>query len=174
MSETAVITDFGYLLLFLTGGAVFVAIALFAAFLIRPSRPNEEKLTTYECGEDPAGNAWSQFNVRFYIIALIFVLFDVEIVFLFPWATVFGQEEPIAATNGLWGWFSLVEVLIFVLILSAGLAYAWRKGFLDWVRPETRASSFKSPVPPALYEAVNNRYRQKPAAKPKETPVEKS
>ncbi len=151
------LTGFGEILLFIIGAIVFVMIALLVARLIRPHRPNPEKLTTYECGEDPTGTAWGQFNPRFYIIALIFILFDVEIVFLFPWATVFGRQELIAATEGLWGWFALAEMFIFVAILALGLAYAWAKGFLDWIKPHVKKPVYRSPIPKALYEQVNER-----------------
>ena len=89
------LTEFGKILLYIIGAILFVGIGLFTAFLIRPNRPNVEKNTNYECGEDPIGLAWGRFNPRFYIVALIFILFDVEIVFLFPWATVFGNKELI-------------------------------------------------------------------------------
>ncbi len=118
------LTDFGYILLFIISAIVFVAVILFLAKLIRPNRPNEEKLTTYESGEEPDGNANVRFNIRFYVIALIFILFDVELIFLFPWATVFGNKRLIAETDGLWGWFSLVEMFVFVGVLLIGLAYA--------------------------------------------------
>ena len=158
MQPTDTLTDFAYLLLFLIGGAIFVTVSLTVASLIRPSRPNEEKLTSYECGEDPQGSAWGQFNIRFYIVALIFVLFDVEIVFLFPWATVFGQADLIAETNGLWGWFALAEAFIFVLILALGLAYAWVRGFLDWVRPVAKTPTIKSFVQEERYQKLNEKY----------------
>lgn len=155
------LSDFAFLLLFLIGGFIFAAIGLFAASMIRPKRPNPEKLTTYECGEEPTGSAWGNFNIRFYIIALIFVLFDVELVFLFPWATVFGQKDLIESTKGLWGWFSLIEMFIFLGILVLGLAYAWRKGFLDWVRPQATVTDYQSPVPSELYTKINERYQLK-------------
>ena len=95
---------------------------------IRPSRQSDEKVTTYECGEDPVGNAWIQFNIRFYVFALIFVVFDVEAVFLLPWAVVFRELGTLA----------YVEGLVFIGILVVALAYVWRKGDLSWVRPEDR------------------------------------
>ena len=153
------LSQFAYILLFLIGGFIFAAIGLFAASLIRPNRPNEEKLSTYECGEEPTGGAWGNFNIRFYIVALIFILFDVEIVFLFPWATVFGNAKKIADTSGLWGWFSLAEMAIFIAILTLGLAYAWRKGFLNWVKPNQKTENYNSPVPPSLYEKINQKYQ---------------
>lgn len=136
-------------------------VTLLVAKFIRPHRPNPEKLTTYECGEDPTGTAWGQFNPRFYIVALIFILFDVEIVFLFPWATVFGKKELIEGTNGIWGWFALAEMFIFIAVLSLGLAYAWAKGFLDWIKPHVEKPVFRSPVPQALYKQLNERNSQK-------------
>ena len=108
-------------------GSLLLALVLWAA--LRPSRFSEEKLTTYECGENPVGNAWIQFNIRFYVFALIFVVFDVEAVFLLPWATVFRELGPLAYAEG----------LVFIGILVVALAYVWRKGDLAWVRPEDRA-----------------------------------
>ena len=152
------ISDFGYILLFVVTAILFLVVMLFAARLLRPVRPNEEKLSTYESGEEPEGNANISFNIRFYIIALVFLLFDVELVFLFPWATVFGQEELIRETNGLWGWFSLSEMFLFLGILTLGLAYAWRKGHLDWIRPTVKTPEFSSPVPDDLYKKINKKY----------------
>jgi len=96
--------------------------------VLRPERQSEEKVTTYECGEDPVGSAWIQFNIRFYVFALIFVVFDVEAVFLLPWAVVFRELGTLA----------YVEGLVFIGILVVALAYVWRKGDLSWVRPEDR------------------------------------
>ena len=111
--------------------AAIVALLLFVLLLwrvLRPQRFSEEKLTTYECGEEPVGNAWIQFNIRFYVFALIFIVFDVEAVFLLPWATVFRRLGPLA----------YVEGLVFIAILVVALAYVWRKGDLAWVRSEDR------------------------------------
>jgi NADH-quinone oxidoreductase subunit A len=140
------------------GGLAFVAISFTVNYLIRPNRPNEEKLTSYECGEDPSGTAWGRFNIRFYVVALIFVLFDVELVFLFPWATIFGNKTLIAETSGKWGWFALAEMGVFVGLLALGLAFAWAKGYLEWVKPNPKPSKFVSPVPKEMYEEVNKRY----------------
>ena len=158
-------SKFGAVLLYIIGGIVFIAAGLVTARLLRPNRPNPEKLSTYECGEEPVGSAWGRFNFRFYVVALIFVLFDVEIVFLFPWATVLGDEARIAATGGAWGWFALLEMLVFVGILAIGLAYVWANGMLDWIRPAVKTPKVESPVPAKAYEAINDRYRStKPAA----------
>ncbi|MDP6561292.1 MAG: NADH-quinone oxidoreductase subunit A, partial [Candidatus Binatia bacterium] len=96
---------------------------------LRPANPQVRKLATYECGEPATGSAWINFNVRFYIVALIFIIFEVEIAFLFPVAAVFRQW--IVSGQAL---FAFAEVFIFIGILFVGLAYAWRKGDLEWVK----------------------------------------
>ena len=107
----------------------FLAVNLLLWWFIRPSRFSEEKLTTYECGENPQGSAWIQFNIRFYVFALIFIVFDVEAVFLLPWAVVFRKLGMVAFSEG----------LVFIVILAVALAYVWRKGDLEWVRAEDRS-----------------------------------
>ena len=152
------ISGFGTVGLFVLGGLGFILMALMVGKLLRPNRPNEEKLTTYESGEDPINNAWGQFNLRFYIIALVFILFEVELVFLFPWAVVFADADLILATDGLWGWFSLIETGIFILILAVGLAYVWANGMLTWIRPDSPIAIFSSKVPKKLYDQINQKY----------------
>ena len=106
------------------GAAVgMVAVALGLGSLVRPTRPQAQKYINYECGVDPVGAGWSQSQIRYYIFALLFVMFDVEAVFIFPWAV---RLEAL-------GVFGLVEMLIFIVILALGLVYAWRKGVLRWV-----------------------------------------
>jgi NADH-quinone oxidoreductase subunit A len=152
------ISEFGEILLFIIGGALFIIITLFVSKLIRPDRPGPEKLTSYESGEEPIGSAWTQFNIRFYIVALIFILFEVEIIFLFPWATVFANKEMMKQTDGLWGWFSVIEAVIFIVILALGLVYAWVKGHLDWAKPDPKPTVHQSPVPKELYQKINQQY----------------
>ena len=115
--------DYTIVGIFLMLGFGFVLITLGVAKLVRPSRPTKVKLQNYECGETPIGSSWIQYNVGYYIFALIFVIFDVEVVFLFPWAVAFGKL----------GLFALIEMFIFLIILIFGLVYAWRKGALKWV-----------------------------------------
>ncbi|MBB3836461.1 NADH-quinone oxidoreductase subunit A [Runella defluvii] len=155
------VSEFGVILLFIFAAIALIAVMLTLAKVIRPHRPNEEKLTTYESGEDPLGNANVQFNVRFYVIAIVFLLFEVELIFLFPWAVVFGQANLIRQTDGLWGWFSLVEMSLFVGILILGLAYAWSKGYLDWVRPRPELPDVQTKVPSQLYQKINDKYAPK-------------
>ena len=153
------ISEFGEVLLYFIAGILFLVGGLFVSALIRPNRPNPQKLATYESGEEPISTAWTQFNLRFYIVALIFILFEVELVFLFPWATIFSRKELIDETNGLWGWFSFAEMVIFILMLALGLAYAWVNGLLEWVKPKQKPSDFKSNVPRELYDQLNDRYK---------------
>lgn len=122
------LTSYSAILAFVLVVVGFVAVNLILWKVIRPSRFSEEKLTTYECGENPTGSAWIQFNIRFYVFALLFIIFDVEAVFLLPWAVVFRQIGPLAFAEG----------LVFIAILAVALAYVWRKGDLEWVRTEDR------------------------------------
>ena len=106
-------------------GILFVLGGLVASWLLRPDNPNEAKSDIYECGESPIGSAWMQFHVGYYLIALVFVLFEVEVAFLFPWAAVYKSlPSP---------WFSLGAVGLFVGILALADAYAWKKGALEWL-----------------------------------------
>ena len=114
--------SYGTLLVLAVVGVGLVVAAIVAARVIAPRRQLAEKLTTYECGIDPVGEGWSQSQIRYYIYAFLFVIFDVESVFLFPWAVVFDRIGMVA----------VVEMTIFILILALGLVYAWRKGVLKW------------------------------------------
>ncbi|MHA8050414.1 NADH-quinone oxidoreductase subunit A [Aquirufa sp. ROCK-SH2] len=150
------IEQFGYIGAFLLAGVFFMAFVLFLAKWIRPNRPNVEKLSTYESGEAPVGNANVRFNPRFYVIALLFVLFEIELIFLFPWAVVFKDKELLQASPS-WTSYALVEMLIFVGILSLGLAFAWVKGYLNWEKPEIKSEEFNSPIPGKAYEEIGKR-----------------
>ena len=115
----------GYLaiLIFAAVGIGIVLCTFFLSRLIRPRDPYAAKNLNYECAEVPEGTSWIQFNNRFYIFALIFVIFDVEAIFLFPWAVAFDKL----------GFYALVEMVIFIVILFFGIYYAWKKGALKWV-----------------------------------------
>jgi len=116
------ILDYGYAGLFLLFGIAFVASALIVSWLLRPRVPNAVKNSPYECGENVRGTSWIQFNVHYYLIALIFVIFDVDVLFLVPWAVAMREL----------GFIAYIEMLIFIIILVLGLAYAWKKGALNW------------------------------------------
>jgi NADH-quinone oxidoreductase subunit A len=131
-----------------------VGFAFFITRMLAPDNPNPEKLTSYECGEEPVGSAWMPFNSRFYVIALIFLLFDVEMVFILPWATVFGNHD-ISNIDNRWGWLSLTEMFIFLGILILGLVYVWVKGDLDWIKPNPIKPTVDTQIPASLYEKLN-------------------
>lgn len=117
-----VLSGYEYLLGFLIVCSLVPVLALTASKLLRPSNRGPERRTTYESGMEPVGGAWIQFNIRYYMFALVFVIFDVETVFLYPWAVAFHRLGVLA----------FIEALIFIAILVVGLVYAWRKGALEW------------------------------------------
>ena len=122
LAVTGYFQDYITVAVFAAFGAILVAVAVGASSLLRPKNPTATKSQTYECGIDPVGGGWSQTHVRYYIFALLFLVFDVEAIFIFPWAL---RLESL-------GTFALVEMLIFIVILLAGLIYAVRKGVLKW------------------------------------------
>ncbi len=111
-----------YVFVFFIVGAAFVTVLLTLSRLLAPRRPTVEKLRTYESGEEPVGQAWGRYPTHFYVFALLFVVFDVEVIFLFPWAVLFRSL----------GWYGLAEVVVFIGILVVGLFYAWKKQALKW------------------------------------------
>jgi NADH:ubiquinone oxidoreductase subunit 3 (subunit A) len=111
-----------YVALFMIVGAIIPIGAIVAGFIFGPKRPNPIKQSTYECGIEPVGEVWVQFKAQYYIFALVFLVFDVEAVFLFPWAVKLGQL----------GMYAVIEGIIFISILIVGLTYMWRKGMLEW------------------------------------------
>ncbi len=125
--------DYNWVALFIIAGVAFTGVAILVAWMIRPSRPGLSKLTTYECGEEPRYQAWIKFNPRFYLVAIIFLVFDVDVVFMFPWASaykilLFGIPfyfQPI-------GLPAFGEMVLFLFILMLGWFYAWRKGGFEW------------------------------------------
>lgn len=118
--------DFANILVFLVLGVLFVLGTLIFSWVIRPCKPHPDKASPYECGERAIGTSWVRFNIRFYVIALLFIIFDVEILLLFPWAVVYKEL----------GLISFIEMLVFIGLLLIGLAYLWKKGDLDWVKPK--------------------------------------
>ncbi|HLC30464.1 MAG TPA: NADH-quinone oxidoreductase subunit A [Dehalococcoidia bacterium] len=119
--------DFGYVGLLLVVAIIFPVVTLVLSYLlhlarVRPQKPSPTKSAPYECGRDTIGPAWVQFNFRYYLYALLFVVFDIETVFLYPWAVAFKKLQL----------FGFVEMLIFIAILMVGYVYAWRKRALEW------------------------------------------
>jgi NADH-quinone oxidoreductase subunit A len=162
------------MLVFVAVGVGFLLTNLLIGKLLRPNKPDEEKGTVYECGEPPVGSSWIQFDLRFYVVALLFVIFDVEMAFFFPWATVFGganrltddrvpAEERVAIQKSLSGAeptkeadagaakslarLAFLDILVFFGVLLVGFAYLWRRGDLEWVR--SMAGQTGAPPPAA-------------------------
>jgi len=115
--------QFTFIGIFLIVALIFGVAPLTIAFVLRPKKPNPRKAETYECGLQPHGEAWVQFKAQYYIFALAFVVFDVEAVFLLPWALAYNQL----------GLYAVVEAIIFILILLGALVYVWRKNALEWM-----------------------------------------
>ncbi len=118
--------EFGPIFIFFCASVMIVFAALLANRLLSPRKPDAVKLSTYECGEEPVGSPWIRFNTRFYVIALIFLVFDVEVLFLFPWGVNLKEL----------GMFAWLEMAVFIGILAVGLAYVWAKGDLEWIKPK--------------------------------------
>lgn len=129
------------IILFVAFGTGFVLVNLLVGRLVRPRLPNAEKSATYECGEPAIGPGWVQFDPRFYIVALVFLVFDVEVALFYPWAVVYGGAAEVAGQIGRAitaaevRAAALVDLLFFFGVLIVGFAYLWRFGYLDWVRP---------------------------------------
>jgi NADH-quinone oxidoreductase subunit A len=135
---------------FVAFGAVFVLVNLVAGAVARPRVPNPEKAAVYECGEPTIGSSWVQFDLRFYIVALVYLIFDVEVALFYPWAVAYGS----AANGGAAEAFALrqtalVDMLFFFGVLLVGFAYLWRFGYLDWVR-SAATTSIKAEYRPGI------------------------
>jgi len=133
--------EYSWVLFFGTGALLFAIVGLSAAWLIRYKQPGGRKADTYECAEEPIGHAWIRFNLRYYYFALLFLLFDVEIAFFYPWAVAFLKMKPrysyAPLTLGIpeshyLGFAIFGEMLFFILLLTLAWGYAWRKGYLKW------------------------------------------
>jgi NADH-quinone oxidoreductase subunit A len=158
------------LLIFVVAGVVLLLTPLMLGKLVRPHTPSPEKGTIYECGEPTIGSAWVQFDLRFYVVALLFVIFDVELAFFFPWAVVFGSahraadttlptEQQVQAAEVLQpagtpidaaamdslAWLAFGDIMIFFAVLLVGFVYLWRRGDLAWVRSTAAQSPESSP-----------------------------
>jgi NADH:ubiquinone oxidoreductase subunit 3 (subunit A) len=121
--EDIVLQDFAFVGIFVVVAVVLLSLPLVLAALVAPRKPNPIKSETYECGMETVGETWVQFKAQYYIYALVFAIFDIETIFLLPWALAYQGFATI---------FPLLEMILFVLILAGGLIYAWRKGALEW------------------------------------------
>src|SRR5687767_645505 len=131
--------------IFIAFGAVFVFANLLVGQFARPHLPNPEKGCVYECGEPSIGTSWVQFDLRFYIVALVFLIFDVEVALFYPWAVAYGSAGVIGAGTGQSAFevrqVALVDMLFFFGVLLVGFAYLWRFGYLEWVRSAANTSA---------------------------------
>jgi NADH-quinone oxidoreductase subunit A len=145
--------DYAKVLIFAFAGAGLVFLGMFMGGLLRPKRDRDAPgLEPYECGEEPIGSAWFRFDIRYYTVALVYIVFAVEIAFLFPWARVL----TIAFDDPTIGGVAFLEGLVFIAILALGLAYVWRKGDLNWVKELSEAQNKdvrRMEVPDELAEA---------------------
>ena len=119
---TAIIQDYLPILIFLAIAIAIAGIAVGASYLITPQHPDINKTTAYECGFNPFGDARQKFDVRYYLVAILFIIFDIEVAFLFPWAVALGKI-------GVFGFWSM---MVFLAVLTVGFAYEWKKGALEW------------------------------------------
>jgi NADH-quinone oxidoreductase subunit A len=130
--------------IFVGFGAAFVLVNMVMGALARPSVPTPEKLAVYECGEPSIGSSWVQFDLRFYIVALVYLIFDVEVALFYPWAVAWGSAAELGASIGMSAYevrqVALVDMLFFFGVLLVGFAYLWRFGYLDWVRSAATTS----------------------------------
>jgi len=130
--------------IFLAFGAGFVFMNMAVGALARSKVPNAEKSAVYECGEPTIGSSWVQFDLRFYIVALVYLIFDVEVALFYPWAVAYGNAAELAKSLGMTVFevreTALVDMLFFFGVLLVGFAYLWRFGYLDWVRSAATTS----------------------------------
>jgi NADH-quinone oxidoreductase subunit A len=130
--------------IFIAFGAGFVLVNMVMGALARPQLPNPEKLAVYECGEPTIGSSWVQFDLRFYIVALVYLIFDVEVALFYPWAVAWGDAASLGQSLGMSVFeirqVALVDMLFFFGVLLVGFAYLWRFGYLDWVRSAATTS----------------------------------
>src|SRR4051812_19925190 len=139
--------------LFVLFGAAFVLLNMTVGAVARPNVPNPEKSAIYECGEPSIGSSWVQFDLRFYIVALVYLIFDVEVALFYPWAVAYGNAAELGRSIGMsvsdLRGVAIVDMLFFFGVLMVGFAYLWRFGYLDWVR-SAATTSIKFDVPAGM------------------------
>ena len=132
---------YGNIFIFFAAGFLLVFVNMLIVRIVAPHRPSPEKNATYECGEEPVGSGWINFNARFYLIAILFIIFDVEIVLVFP--VIVNYRDFLLSGRGL---VAFADIFIFAAILFLGLVYAWRNGYLEWPRGVRRQLRVEGPV----------------------------
>ena len=161
MKYPSQVVDYSILGVYLLGGICFLVSMFVISKWIQPKEStNSPSVTTpYECGELPLGSADHLFSIRYYVFALVFVLFEVELLFLLPWATIMGQIKESMGSH--WAWVAFAEMSLFVGLLLLGWLYAWKRGNLQAIRPLPRPLCMSSKVPGEMYESLNSRYERK-------------
>lgn len=137
------------MLIFAIAGFAMIFGGLAFGYFLRPHLPNPEKSLTYECGEPALGSSWVQFDLRFYVVALVFLVFDVEVALFYPWAVVFGTPDRSVKISALY------DMLFFFGVLVVGFVYLWRFGYLDWVRAVGGPNAGRRVAPPPRPKMVN-------------------
>lgn len=145
------------ILSFVFGGMLFVGSGAWVGRLLRPHKPNTDKVRTYESGAAPVENAWKPFNPRFYVIAMAFLLFEVETILLMPWAIVWNEQALNQATAGLWMRYTAMSATLFIALLMLGLLYVWGRGVLAHEHPPQPTAPGPE-VPPEHYRRINELY----------------
>ncbi|HTF81792.1 MAG TPA: NADH-quinone oxidoreductase subunit A [Cytophagales bacterium] len=151
------LSQFGIVLVFICTVVVFLLATFLLSRMLRTQRPNPVKLSTYESGEESLGALNSTFNPKYYVIAIAFLLFEVEVILLFPWALVYADRHILAMETKSWYWMAMAELGFFVLLLALGLAYVWKKGHFDWGHPVKRVQH----EIPQVYQDFNARHTSK-------------
>jgi NADH-quinone oxidoreductase subunit A len=154
-------SELGYILIFFAIGLVFCTIGLLVSYLLSAKRKiaSAAKGAVYECGEETSGSAWVQFNMRFYTMGLIFIIFDVEILLLFPWSLCLGLDKSsLFGYSRQWTLLAYSEGMLFIFILSLGLVYIWNRGDINWLKPQSKVINIETEIPAAEYEKFNQKY----------------
>ena len=136
-------------LYYIIGSIFFTVFSLFIFRFIRKKNPNPEKLSSYESGEEASGNMLGAFNIKYYVGAILFILFDIEIIFLVPILLIFKNT-----TNIIFDWIIVGEIVLFLFVVSGGLLFVWKKGILEWYPPQKKTSDIDTKVPYNIYKKV--------------------
>lgn len=147
------LSEFSVILVFICTVVVFLLMTFLLSRILRTDKPNIVKLSTYESGEESIGQLQSTFNPKYYVIALAFLLFEVELILLFPWALIYNNKHLVALEGKAWFWMAFVELLVFLALLALGLAYIWKKGHFDWGQKHVSQSQ----EIPKIYQDFNNK-----------------
>lgn len=150
------------ILVFMLGGVSFLLVPIFFGRFIRPNKPNAEKNAPYESGEEAQGKAHGQYHLRFSVVALLFLLFEVEFILVYPLAVVIGDPGLNNGTDNIWGIIGFIEFIAFIFFLAIGLAYAWSNGYLDWEIKSATNSQAINQLPKSIYNDFNEKLLKKP------------